>query len=319
VAVDWPGDGRLMQAEPAYAGARRELVQWLQGGHATRKRPLDRTYLHDAVRHGAEIRPLHEVELIEPQGSLYRVTFRSLTSGSGCGLGALRARRVVLAAGTLGTVRLLLSCRDRAGTLPRISDRLGQRFFTNGDFGALIMRPQLAVDAGPPATAWIDLWKTDRLFVMDTGLVPLGAVLGWPRSMGPAWSLAVMGYDDNPGRLRLSDGGALVHEHQPSRGAPFHERRLQRLREVAAALEGRLLAPPSWLALRLPVTFHPLGGAALAQTPSQGVTDPYGEVFGHPGLYVADGSLMPTPLGAAPSMTIAALAEVVVEHLLRTW
>jgi cholesterol oxidase len=49
------------------------------------------------------------------------------------------------------------------------------------------------------------------------------------------------------------------------------------------------------------------------------VTDPYGEVFGHPGLYVADGSLMPTPLGAAPSMTIAALAEVVVEHLLRTW
>jgi cholesterol oxidase len=41
----------------------------------------------------------------------------------------------------------------------------------------------------------------------------------------------------------------------------------------------------------------------------QGMVDPYGEVFGYPGLYVADGSVMPGPVGANPSLTIAALAN----------
>jgi len=34
--------------------------------------------------------------------------------------------------------------------------------------------------------------------------------------------------------------------------------------------------------------------------------DSYGEVFNYPGLYVADGSVMPGPVGPNPSLTIAA-------------
>jgi len=40
-----------------------------------------------------------------------------------------------------------------------------------------------------------------------------------------------------------------------------------------------------------------------------GVVDSFGRVFGHRGLYVADGSVVPGPIGANPSLTIAALAE----------
>jgi len=39
------------------------------------------------------------------------------------------------------------------------------------------------------------------------------------------------------------------------------------------------------------------------------VVDPAGRVFGHPGLYVLDGSLVGANLGVNPSLTITALVE----------
>jgi cholesterol oxidase len=47
----------------------------------------------------------------------------------------------------------------------------------------------------------------------------------------------------------------------------------------------------------------------MGRNAGEGVVDPYGEVFGYPGLYVADGAVMPGPVGANPSLTIAALAD----------
>ena len=52
-----------------------------------------------------------------------------------------------------------------------------------------------------------------------------------------------------------------------------------------------------------------MGGCAMARSVDEGVADHRGEIFGHPGLFVADGSLFPRSPGLAPSMTIAALAE----------
>jgi cholesterol oxidase len=48
----------------------------------------------------------------------------------------------------------------------------------------------------------------------------------------------------------------------------------------------------------------------------EGVVDPFGEVFGYPGLYVADGAVMPGPVGVNPSLTIAALADRFADRLL---
>ena len=63
-----------------------------------------------------------------------------------------------------------------------------------------------------------------------------------------------------------------------------------------------------WIRKRV-VTVHPVGGAPMGRDPSPGVCDPYGEVFGYPGLYVADGAAMPGPVGPNPALTIAALAD----------
>lgn len=51
----------------------------------------------------------------------------------------------------------------------------------------------------------------------------------------------------------------------------------------------------------------------------EGVVDSYGQVFGHKGFYIADGSVMPGPVGTNPSLTIAALARRSAHHMLDEW
>ena len=69
------------------------------------------------------------------------------------------------------------------------------------------------------------------------------------------------------------------------------------------------LTPLTWTLGKDLVTPHPLGGCNMASSADQGVVDHKGEVFGYKNLYVADGAIVPTPLGLNPSRTIGALAE----------
>ena len=64
------------------------------------------------------------------------------------------------------------------------------------------------------------------------------------------------------------------------------------------------------------LTAHPLGGCAMAENDAEGVVNEHGEVFGHPDLYIADGSVMPGPVGPNPSLTIAALADRFAENII---
>src|SRR5437588_1650217 len=62
------------------------------------------------------------------------------------------------------------------------------------------------------------------------------------------------------------------------------------------------------------ITVHPLGGCSMGRDAAHGVVDSFGQVFGFPGLIIADGSVMPGPVGANPSLTIAAFAVRFVER-----
>jgi len=54
----------------------------------------------------------------------------------------------------------------------------------------------------------------------------------------------------------------------------------------------------------------------MAVHPNDGVVDGLGRVHGVDGLYVADGSVMPGPVGPNPSLTIAAFADRMCDHIL---
>ena len=123
-----------------------------------------------------------------------------------------------------------------------------------------------------------------------------------------------MGRDIPDGRMFLR-GGHLDLDWRTARSGPYFERLRTTARGVAHTLGGRFADNPIWF-LRRVITVHPLGGAPMGRFPGEGVVDPYGNVFGYPGLHIADGSVMPGPVGANPSLTIAALADRFADRIL---
>jgi len=125
-----------------------------------------------------------------------------------------------------------------------------------------------------------------------------------------------MGRDVPDGRMFLRKG-RLDLDWKTEKSNAYFERLRTTSRGVARSLGGRYADNPIWF-LRRVITVHPLGGAPMGRFASEGVVDPYGNVFGYPGLYVADGAVMPGPVGPNPSFTIAALADRFADRILET-
>jgi cholesterol oxidase len=140
------------------------------------KNTVDITYVARAEALGAEVRPLAEVTRIDPPaapGGTWRLSYKSL--GGGGRDGVVEAPAVVLAAGTIGSPRLLLVNRRR---LPGLSPALGSRFSGNGDALGLALDPSapdvrpVANQVGPVMTSRLDYGDEGGFMVADGGLPP---------------------------------------------------------------------------------------------------------------------------------------------------
>jgi cholesterol oxidase len=103
------------------------------------KNTLVKNYLHFAEAWGAEIRAETTVREIrplagdQPDGARYEVVYNKTTGWPLRPTQRVRARRVIVAAGVLGTLKLLLHCRDVSRVLPNIPHRLGEAVRTNSE------------------------------------------------------------------------------------------------------------------------------------------------------------------------------------------
>jgi cholesterol oxidase len=102
------------------------------------KNTLPKNYLYFAERLGIEVRAETEVRDIEPvsdttDGARYVVHARRSTAAMRRAIEPVRARHVIVSAGTLGTLGLLFRCRDVTGSLPNLSPRLGDLVRTNSE------------------------------------------------------------------------------------------------------------------------------------------------------------------------------------------
>ncbi|WP_036555523.1 GMC oxidoreductase [Nocardioides insulae] len=91
----------------------------------------------------------------------------------------------------------------------------------------------------------------------------------------------------------------------PAAHIPVVEEYVDRLATRMGADQGAL----AFEVLDRTASAHFIGGMSIAESPDDGVVDPYQRVFGHPGLHVMDGSVMPANPGVNPSLLITALAE----------
>lgn len=145
-------------------------------------------------------------------------------------------------------------------------------------------------------------------------------VLGKAAVTEHALPILGMGRDVPDGTLHLRDdpaGGDPVLDSTWSTRTSQHyfDRMHRNMRELGEALGARFVVNPTYLLNRV-VTVHPLGGCPMRTSVSPGFVDEFGRVDGVPGLRVCDGSVMPGPVGANPSLTIAAFADRVATDLL---
>jgi cholesterol oxidase len=318
------------------------------------KNTLVKNYLWFAERCGVQVLPERQATEIRPLGAAdgsdgYEVDTAHPGAWARRRKRTLTARGVVVAAGPLGTNKLLADCRH-SGSLPRLSARLGHVVRTNSESIQAVTAPDDSRDFARSVAITSSIYPDpdthievvtygragdaiSRLFTTMTGpgtratrpLKWIGAMLRHPlrtlRLLSPAkWSqrtviLLVMQTVDSAMRLRakparLGRGVRLQTEQDPERPNPTYLPAAERAARWFADRTGGI--PQSGLTestLNIPTTAHILGGAVIGGDPERGVVDSQHRVFGYRNLLVCDGSAVPANPGVNPSLTITALAE----------
>lgn len=317
------------------------------------KNTLVKNYLWFAERAGAQVRAETEVLDIRPldgaEGATgYEVQVRRSTGGGARPVSVLRARGVVVAAGALGSNRLLAQCR-LAGGLPRLSACLGQKVRTNSESILAVTLPddRLPVHRDVSISASIhvsadthiefvtygekgDVLKLFHTLITGDGtrltrpLRLLGQVLRHPlrllrlltsRHYGRRTVLLlVMQSLDNAMAFvaRLDRHGRVTLQTQQDADHPnptFIREGFEAAQWLAAHTGGIAQSGSTEALMNIPTTAHLLGGAVIGADAASGVVDRDGHAFGYRHLLVCDGSIMPANPGVNPSLTITALAE----------
>jgi cholesterol oxidase len=318
------------------------------------KNTLVKNYLWLAERRGVTVTPERTVTEVRPLGPAdgsegYAITSERSGLLPGRGRRTLTARGVVVAAGPLGTNKLLQRCR-LGGALPRISPRLGELVRTNSEAILAVTVPEdypddltkrVAITSSiyPDPHTHIETVTYgkagDSMNALYTLLVGDGtrvtrplklaaqilrhplrfAQVMWPKG----WSrrtiiILVMQTLDNAialrPKLKRSGDVRLRTEQDPDRPNPTFIPVANEAAEWLAERTGGIAQSSLNEALmNVPTTAHILGGAVIGHGPEDGVVDSGQRVFGYENLLVCDGAAVPANVGVNPSLTIAALAE----------
>ena len=322
----------------------------INGCNIGAKNTLAMNYLPVARHNGTEMFTQVEVNSIEKRDGYYRINMTYIDDQYDKVTRhpvSINSQMVVIGAGSPSSASILL---DSENNNFKFSPKLGHNWSGNGDTIGFVVglpkgtnigghgaHPPTHGPVGPTVQSSLNFYRDielrKRLLIQDAA-IPRGvsnlftALLGDPE-MNRSMAMLGMGHDTGEGRLVKKHGRWQIKweglKESEYRQMVFRE--FERLANAHGGRYKRLKAFGDNL-----VTVHPLGGCNMSDTPDNGPVNHLGQVYDfkgggyqdsqtglpavHQGLYVADGSVIPTALGVNPYMTIGALSERIANHII---
>ena len=278
------------------------------------KASVDAIYLIPRLGDRLQVHDLHEVQSVTRLESGYKVMARDHRAGKDR---EFTAPYVMLAAGTMNTIRLLCAAEESGQLKPMAA--LGLGFGSNGDCAG-VWEPggdrDSTLGTGAKGALHIDGQPEEaNIFMGGAERPPLPSWL--PRfladklnAVGHKYQIIGMGPDRADGRIRFTRGRLeLSYDY---RNSPIYEKIFNAF-DILAEKSGK---PVKYDRDDL-FTCHPLGGCRISESNTEGVVNSYGEVYANPGLFITDASVFPAPTGLPPSLNIAAWSSFVAEQLIK--
>jgi choline dehydrogenase-like flavoprotein len=201
--------------------------------------------------------------------------------------------------------------------------------------GFALMDEVVDMTRGVPQSFYVDEFADEGIMFEGVAGPPAHVAMALPLS-GQRHAEAMANYrhlaqfglmvsDSSRGHIRVVAGRPLIRYDLDEADTERFRKGIARLHEIFVAAGARevYLPLPSgvspesarWSDLKL-MAFHPLGTARADARSAHGVVDGDLSIHGVDGVYVADGSVVPSSLGVNPQMTIMALATRLAYHLL---
>lgn len=304
------------------------------------KRSTNVSYIPIALRAGAELFPGARVTRIIVESGAARGVVAETADGH---VLTVRARAVVVACGTIMTPMLL-----GGQGLATASGQLGKNLSIHPACGALAeLDEQVSPWSGIPQGYAIDELHEEGI-LFEGATVPLEMSMTATSLIGPdlvrlaesfgnVASFGFMVEDSSRGSVHAVRGQPVIQYWLTEADVSHVKRGLDVLSQIFFAAGARVvhapiagferLRPDDLPALRRArlrpwdfdlSAYHPLGTARMGRDPSKSVVDQDHRVHGTDGLYVVDGSAVPTSLGVNPQVTIMAMATRAAEKIAAT-
>lgn len=278
------------------------------------KNSLDLNLIAAALKAGAEIRELCRVDCIRRTENGYKVEYRNLKTKQRA---ALNAPKVVVAAGTLNTHKILFRSQSLTDGLPELSSMMGKQFSLGGDTSKSYPERDFNFHYGRGHMVEGILEVFDKANKCDHYVFPVEPLFAdrirrHSSRIISDRTLRLVGFGRDNTNGHLTWNGRMLIFTMPKQDV------IGRIKSTMFAISrgygqtgsGALIGGTDEVPrpLRIRTSAHPMGGCRMGDTIKTGVVNHKGEVFGYPGLFIADASVFCGPPVCAPSLTVAALS-----------
>jgi cholesterol oxidase len=231
------------------------------------------------------------------------------TKGNTVATKDLECKKLFLCAGSMGTTSLLVRSKAK-GNLPGLNAEIGMNWGNNGNLmtGRNYIGTATGVNHSTIPTSGIDNWE-DVLNPFFAEISPL------PMNM-EAWTTLylIINKLKKTGNFYFDAASNTVKLNWDKTHTEDMVINAKKFIDKMNNANGGTIASLLFNnGIGEDICYHPLGGCVIGKA-----TDNYGRVKGMDNLYVIDGSLIPGTIGVNPFLTITALSEYCIEHIIKT-